>query len=58
MTYKYAHMFMVADAECEKCEKTTVHSFALVSNNKAFNNAKRVKICETCENITEAPVKE
>lgn len=53
---QYTHTFQLTDAECQQCKATTVHAFALVSTNKAFNNAKRQKACTVCNTVTEAPV--
>lgn len=54
--HKYAHVFMVNDEFCDVCDFVETHSYAIVSTNKAFNNATRIKKCENCGTVSLAPI--
>lgn len=58
MKFKYAHVFMVADVHCKCCEQVTAHFFAVASNNKTMKNCTRIKQCEQCNTVSEAPIQE
>jgi hypothetical protein len=52
---KYAQVFAIESRECAACKVETTHWLALQSSNKEFKNARRVRQCERCLLITEAP---